>query len=138
MNRAIVHEVDPDAVRAKEFLARARVFLADADRDCTALESAVVLYWQSCISAMDAMLAAGGLRLGDGIDTHSVRVETALSLAGDGYSELFERLDHWRRDRHGVSYAAVTPPANDVAAMQTDARDVIALAAQFIDSVARR
>ena len=133
MSRAAVHEVDPDSARAREFLAQARLFLADADRSSTALESAVVLYWQSCISAMDAMLTAAGLRLEDGVDTHLVRVQTASSLAGDGYADLFERLDHWRRGRHGVSYAAVTPPANDVAAMQTDARDVVELAARFLD-----
>lgn len=44
------------------------------------------------------------------------------------------RLEHWRRERHDVSYRAVTPPANDVAAMQTDAGDVIAAAEAFVEA----
>jgi hypothetical protein len=129
--RAALESVEPDLARAREFLAQARTFLADADRQSTSLESSVVLYWNACISAMDAILAAAGLRIGSGEQSHIVRVRGAAGAAGVAYAELFERLDEWRRERHDVSYAAVTPPAADVAAMQTDARDVIE-AADFV------
>lgn len=130
--RAAILSVEPDAARANDFLAQARRFLQDADRDSTHLESAVVLYWNACISAMDAILTAAGLRVGSGEDSHSVRVEAAAGVLGAGYADLFERLDEWRRERHDVSYAAVTPPAGDVDAMQGDARDVVVAAESFV------
>ncbi len=132
--RALIENVDPDLARAHDFLVGARVFLMDADATATHKESSVVLYWQACISAMDAILTASGQRVGHGVDSHAVRVEGAAAILGAGYTELFERLDEWRRERHDVSYAALTPAAADVAAMQTDARDVVGAAATFLDA----
>jgi hypothetical protein len=126
MTRAEVESVEPDPGRARDFLLQAKKFLADAELPKTSLEGSVVLYWNACIAAMDAVLANAGLRIGRGDDSHVVRVEAAQGVLGVGYSELFERLGEWRRERHEVSYAAVTPSAADVAAMQGDARDVIA------------
>src|SRR5947207_14656235 len=59
MTRAEAEPVEPDGVRARQFLTQARLFFADADRETTALESAVVLFWSACLSAMDAVLAQG-------------------------------------------------------------------------------
>jgi len=56
------------------------------------------------------------------------RVRATASVLGAGFTELFVRLDEWRRERHDVSYAAITPSAADVAAIQADARDVVAAA----------
>jgi hypothetical protein len=53
-------------------------------------------------------------------------------VLGAGFSDLCDRLDEWRRERHDVSYAAITPAAADVAAMQADARDVLAAAEEFV------
>ena len=128
MTRAEVGNVEPDTDRARDFISQAHTFLADADRADTHLESAVVLYWNACISAMDGVLAAVGLRVLSGEDSHLVRVEAVRGVLGDGYADLFDRLDLWRRERHDVSYAAITPSAADVAAMQADARDVVAAA----------
>jgi hypothetical protein len=114
------------------FLAQARRFLEDAQRDSTHLESAVVLYWNACISAMDAILTAVGLRVGSGEDSHAVRVNAAAEVLGAGYAELFERLDEWRRERHDVSYAALTPSAGAADAMRGDARDIVAAAATLL------
>jgi hypothetical protein len=133
--RAEIEDIEPDPGRARDFLAAARTFLADADRPTTHPESTVVLYWQACVSALDAILAAQGRRVGHGAGSHSVRVEGAAAILGARYDELFERLDEWRRERNDVSYAAVTPPAADVAAMQTDTRDIVEAAVTFVASV---
>ena len=132
MTRAEVEPVEPDFDRALDYVAQAKRFLIDAERDSTHLESAVVLYWSVCISAMDALLAAAGLRIGRGQDSHAVRVETARELLGAGFHDLCDRLDEWRRERHDVSYAAITPAAGDVAAMQGDARDILAAAEDVV------
>ena len=132
MTRAEVEPVEPDFDRARDYIAQAKRFLIDAERDSTHLESAVVLYWSVCISAMDALLAAAGLRIGRGQDSHAVRVETARELLGAGFHDLCDRLDEWRRERHDVSYAAITPAAADVAAMQADARDILAAAEDVV------
>jgi hypothetical protein len=128
MTRAELEPVEPDAGRARDFIAQSRLFLEDADRDTTSLESAVVLYWSACIAAMDALLAGEGLRVGSGEGSHSVRVEGCRRILGAGFEDLCDRLDEWRRGRHDVSYAAITPSAADVAALQTDARDILAAA----------
>ena len=126
--RAEVEAVPADDARARDFLRQGRRFLEDAEQGATHLESAVVLYWNACISAMDAVLTASGRRVGRGEDAHAVRVEATRQVLGEGYSELFERLDEWRRQRHAVSYGAITPSAAMVAALQADARDVVAAA----------
>lgn len=128
MTRAEIEAVDPDPGRANDFVAQARRFLEDADRETTHVESAVILYSNACISAMDAVLAVEGARIGSGEGSHAVRIEATSSFLGSGFAELFERLDEWRRERNDVSYAAITPAAADVAAMQADARDVLAAA----------
>ena len=136
MTRAEVEPVEPDDARAGDFLEQAKRFLAGGEA-APNLESAVVLYWNACISAMDAVLAADGFRIGGGEDSHAVRIEAAFRLLGGGFSDLRERLDEWRRERHGVSYRAITPAAADVAAMQTDARDIVAAAEEHLDRHSR-
>lgn len=131
MTKAEIEAVEPDLGRAGDFIAQAKRFLADAE-DSTHSESGVILYWSACISAMDAVLAAAGLRVGSGEDSHAVRVDGARGVLGGGFEELFDRLDEWRRERHDVSYAAITPAAADVAAMQTDTRDVLAAAEDHV------
>jgi hypothetical protein len=131
MTKAEVEAVDPDPGRAKDFIAQAQRFLADAERGSTHLESAVVLYWSVCVSAMDAVLASAGFRVGRGEDSHAVR-EATRQVLGAGFAELCDRLDEWRRERHGVSYRAITPSAADVAAMQSDARDIVSAAQDHV------
>jgi len=109
VTRAEIELVDPDTTRAREFLVQARRFLADAARETTHLES------------------AEGRRVGSG-----VRVEATRGLLGAGFGDLCDRLDEWRRQRHEVSYAAITPAAADVEAMQTDARDILGAAEAHI------
>jgi hypothetical protein len=133
MTRAQVETVEPDAGRARDFVAQAHRFLDDAERETTHLESAVVLYWNGCVSAMDAVLAASGLRVGRGEDSHALRVEAVRDVLGGGCGDLVDRLDEWRRERHDVSYAAITPSAAVVAAMQVDARDIVAAAALHLE-----
>jgi len=135
VTRAEAEAVGPDPGRARDFIAQAKRFLADAERASTHLESAVVLYWSTCISAMDAVLACAGWRIGRGQDSHAVRIKTVRGVLGAGFEDLCDRLDEWRRERHDVSYAAITPSAADVAAMQTDARDIVAAAEDFFRRV---
>jgi hypothetical protein len=128
VTRAELERVEPDAGRAQDFIAQSRLFLEDAERDTTNLESAVILYWSACIGAMDALLAFEGLRVGSGEGSHAVRVEGARRILGAGFNDLCDHLDEWRRERHDVSYAAITPAVADVAALQADARDIFAAA----------
>ena len=128
MTRAELEHVEPDDRRAQDFIGQSRVFLEDAERETTHLESAVILYWNACIAAMDALLAAEGWRVGSGEGSHAVRVEGARTILGAGFNDLCNRLDEWRRERNDVSYAAITPAAADVAALQTDTRDILAAA----------
>jgi hypothetical protein len=126
MTRAELEHVEPDAGRAQDFIGQSRVFLEDAERETTHLESAVVLYWNACIAAMDSLLAVEGLRVGSGEGSHAVRVEGVRTILGAGFDDLCDHLDEWRRERHDVSYAAITPAAADVAALQRDTRDILA------------
>jgi hypothetical protein len=132
VTRAEAEPVEPDFEHAGDYIAQAKRFLSDAERSSTHLESAVVLYWSVCISAMDALLTAAGLRIGRGQDSHAVRITTTRQVLGAGFSDLCDRLDEWRRERHDVSYAAITPAAGDVAAMQADARDILAAAEDYV------
>jgi hypothetical protein len=136
VTRAAVEPVEPDDARAGDFLAQAQRFLAGAEA-APNLESAVVLYWNACISAMDAVLAAGGFRIGSGEDAHAVRIDAAFHALGGGFGDLRERLDEWRRERHSVSYRAITPAAAEVAAIQTDVRDIVAAAEDHLDRRSR-
>jgi hypothetical protein len=132
MTRAEVEAVEPDLGRARDFVAQAQRFLADAERESMHLESAVVLYWSACISAMDAVLTSAGLRVGRGEDSHAVCIQATRRLLGAVFADLCDRLDEWRRERHDISYRAVTPSAADVAAMQSDARDVLSAAEDHV------
>lgn len=109
MARAELSEIPPDADRAAEFLQQARSFLRDGEQDGTSLAGAAVLYYQACLAAIDAVLTSAGRRVGAGEEAHIVRIEAGAALLGGGYTELFERLDEWRRQRHDASYAAVVP-----------------------------
>jgi hypothetical protein len=129
---AEIEHVEPDLERAREFLEQAQTFLRDAESARLSLESSVVLYYQACLSAMDAILTHAGRRVTSGTNAHIVRIEEAAALLGSGYAELFERLEFWRRERGEVSYAAVQPAAATVAALQTDTRDVVAAAERYV------
>jgi hypothetical protein len=132
VTNAEIENVEPDSHRALEFLKQAKTFLADAGKEDIALESAVVLQWNACISAMDAALTHAGLRVTSGAYGHGVRVRAAESVLGAGYEELFERMDVWRRERGDVSYAAVQPSGASVDAMESDARDLVAAVEQLV------
>src|SRR5437868_825958 len=80
MTRAEAERVEPDQRRAEEFLTQAGRFFADAERETTALESAVVLFWSACLSAMDAVLAREGWRIGRGDESRRLRIETPPPL----------------------------------------------------------
>jgi hypothetical protein len=84
VTRAEAEPVEPDFERARDFIAQAKRFLSDAERGSTHLERAVVLYWSVCISAMDALLTATGLRIGRGQDSHAVRITTTRQVLRRG------------------------------------------------------
>jgi hypothetical protein len=133
VSRAELEYVGVDLDRASALIDQARRFLVDADGDVS-LESAVVLYWNACINSMDAILAAAGQRVGTGEDSHIVRVEAIRDILGSAANDLCDRLDEWRGERHDVSYRAVTPSEADVAAMQADARDILAETKRYVSS----
>ena len=133
MTRAEVHDVEPDPMRAREFLEQARRFLQDAEVESLSLASSCILLYQSCVAAMDAILTKAGRTVGYGEFAHVTRINEALRLAGGAYSELFARIgDEWRVERGEVSYGAVAPSAAMVAAQHDDAREVVALAGRVL------
>src|SRR6266571_611774 len=107
------------------FLRQAKKFVEDGDADI-ALASTVVLCYQGCLSAMDPILAAAGRRVTSGTESHVVRIRECRGLLGNAYADLLDRMDEWRRERGDVSYGALDPSAKSVAALQSDARDLLA------------
>ena len=134
MGQAEIERVDPDLSRGREFIEQASRMLRDGDDPDISLAGSVVLYYQACLCAMDAVLAAAGSRVTSGINSHRVRIHEVAALLGDGYGDLADRMDEWRRERSGVSYAAVEPSAASVAALQQDAREMVEAAARFVNS----
>jgi hypothetical protein len=99
MTDARVDTVYADRHGAREFLAQADRFLADAAIDGLSAESQSVLLHNATISACDAILQAVGLRVTPGDRSHALRLETALERLPQDTEELFESLDASRERR---------------------------------------
>lgn len=125
MSSAEIETVYPDAARASEFLAQARVFLKDAESSGVSPAGSFFLLYQACLAGMDAILAASGSRVRSGEESHRVRIAEAARISGPAYAELFERLNVWRTDRHQVSYAALEPSGAEIDALGVDANDLL-------------
>lgn len=132
MSPAETELVEPDPGRAREFLNQAKGFLSDADEARLGPESSVILYWQACVTAMDAVLTHVGRRVTSGTHGHAARIGECRAHLGGGYNELMDRLDEWRRERGDVSYRAARSSDAIVAAIQGDTADLIAAAEQFM------
>lgn len=106
MSDARVEEVYPDRVGAREFLAQADMFFADADKPTLSPPSRAVLLHNATVCACDAILQAVGRRVTPGDRSHILRLETALAELDGDTEELLERLDASRERRNEASYAA--------------------------------
>jgi hypothetical protein len=106
MTDARVDTIYADRHGAREFLAQADRFLADAAIDGLSAESQSVLLHNATISACDAILQAVGLRVTPGDRSHALRLESALQRLPQDTEELFESLDASRERRNEASYAA--------------------------------
>lgn len=106
MTDARVETVYTDRHGAREFLAQADRFLADAAIPGLSAESQSILLHNATVSACDAILQSVGLRVTPGDRSHVLRLETALERLPEDTDELLESLDASRERRNEASYAA--------------------------------
>src|SRR4051794_20010803 len=102
MTDARLEPVPADPATARIYLRQAERFLADGDQPSIAQESRQILYWQACISMLDALLLAAGRRVTPGAGGHMLRLEAADAVLAGRHSDLFERLDLHRDARHDI------------------------------------
>ena len=134
MTDARTERVPPDPVTARIFLERADSFLQDGDRGGLTLDTRQIVYWQACISAMEAVLLSDGVRVTSGAGGHVLRLAEAHRALGNQHYDLFERLDVQRDTRHEVSYYAGVVTEGQVEALRTATAELLALARRHIES----
>ena len=93
MTNARVEQTYADRVAAREFLAQAQMFLADANAATLSAPSQAVLLHNATICACDGIHQAVGLRASPGDRSHVLRPQTALNEADGDTEEPFERSD---------------------------------------------
>jgi hypothetical protein len=135
MNRAEARDVPVDLARAADFVNAAEEYFADADQAGTSLNGSLILYYQSCISAMSGVLAAAGRDVGGGDSGHIVLVGEANGILGAAFTELLDRVSDDRRERNDVSYAAVQATPLAVETARQDARELIDAARYYVERV---
>jgi hypothetical protein len=129
---ARVEKVYEDRVNAREFLAQADLFLADADTATLSAPSQAILLHNATVCACDAILQAAGLRVTTGDRSHALRLETALDQFDSDIEELLESLDASRERRNEASYAAAFVPEASVADAREATAEIIELARAFV------
>lgn len=132
MTDARVEKVYEDRVSAREFLAQADLFLADADTATLSAPSQAILLHNATVCACDAILQAVGLRVTPGDRSHALRLETALDQLDSDIEELLESLDASRERRNEASYAAAFVPEASVADAREATAEIIELARAFV------
>ena len=134
MTRAEARSVPPDPDRARQFLSASRQFVADGERPELSRSSALLIYYQGCVSAMKAILAAAGRDVGGGDAGHLVLIAETVGLLGPAYADLLNRVAEDRRERNAVSYQAVGATAMMVETVRQDASDLLEAAERFVES----
>ena len=132
MSRAEARDVPADPERARAFLASSEEFYRDAEQPRMSLNGAAILYYQACVSAMKAVLAAAGRDVGGGEAGHLVLIGETNRLLGDAHTDLLNRVSEDRRERNDVSYAAANATPLAVETMRSDARELIEAARRFV------
>jgi hypothetical protein len=130
---ARVKKVYADRVGAREFLAQADLFLADADTATLRAPSRAILLHNATVCACDAILQAVGLRVTPGDRSHVLRLETALDQVDGDTEELLERLDASRERRNEASYAAAFVPQASVSDAREATAEMLELARAFLN-----
>jgi hypothetical protein len=130
---ARVKKVYADRVGAREFLAQADLFLADADTATLRAPSRAILLHNATVCACDAILQAVGLRVTPGDRSHVLRLETALDQVDGDTVELLERLDASRERRNEASYAAAFVPQASVSDAREATAEMLELARAFLN-----
>jgi len=138
MTDARIDQVYTDLLAAREFLAQAETFLADADVDALTAESKAILLHSATVSACDAILQAVGLRVTSGDGSHVLRIEAALEQVDGNTEDLLERLDASRARRNEASYAAAFVPIASVADAREATAELIELARAFVGGQASK
>jgi hypothetical protein len=134
MTDARVEQVHADQIGAREFLAQAEIFMADADTSTLHAPSQAVLLHDAAVCACDAILQAVGLRVTSGDRSHILRLETALQQLEEDTEELLERLDASRERRNEASYAAGFVPQASLTDAREATAELIELARRFLSS----
>jgi hypothetical protein len=131
MAEAESERVPADPGTARVFIARAGDFLADGDRPGMSAAGRQVIYWQSCITAMDAILMAAGRRVTGGEGAHALRLTEAERLLPTDHRDLFESLDGHRSLRHDASYHAGVVSSAEAKSLRSRASELLNAAAAF-------
>lgn len=134
MTDARVEPQPADPAFARVFLDRAERFLADADQPAVGQDSKQILYWQACISMLEAILLAAGRRVTPGAGGHMLRLKEADRVLAGNHSELFDRLDLHRDTRHDVSYAAGVASELGTAELRKAAGELLEVARAYVTS----
>lgn len=132
MTEARVEKVYADRVGAREFLAQADMFLADADTADLSAPAQAVLLHNATVCACDAILQVAGMRVTPGDRSHVLRLETALEEIHGDTEELLERLDASRERRNEASYAARFVAQASVADAREATVELVELARAFV------
>lgn len=127
MTEARVERVHADRVTARDFLAQAKEFFADARRPDLHAASCAVLLHNATVAACDAIPQAAGLRVTPGDRSHVLRLETALEQLDGDTEELLERLDASRERRNEASYAAAFVSQASIADAREATEELLAL-----------
>jgi hypothetical protein len=132
VTEARAEPVPADPATARIGLDEAERFLSDGDEPALSEESRHLLYWQACLSLLDAVLLAGGRRVTSGAGGHMLRLSETHAVLGANHPDLFERLDLHRGRRHDVSYRGAVSSAEDTAALRGAAEELLELAREYV------
>jgi hypothetical protein len=133
MTSARSEYVPADPTSARVFLDQAEKFVADGRQPETSLAGRQILYYQACLSSLEAILLEGGRRVTPGDRAHVLRIEEAHACLGYGHPELFERLDIHREIRHDVSYSAGVISEKQVESLVSTTTDLLAVARRYVE-----
>lgn len=123
--------VPADPSNASVFLDRAAELLEDGDRAGMSSAGRQIIYWQCCITSMDAILMAAGRSVSGGEGAHALRLAEAERVLPTDHRDLFESLDGHRALRHDVSYHAGVVSPSEAGSLRSRAAELLSAATEF-------
>lgn len=133
MTEARIEPVPPDPATARIRIKDAERYLVDGSRHGLSEESRQLLYWQACLSSLDAVLLTAGARVASGEGGHRLRLVETDRILGGNHPELFEELDAQRARRNAVAYGGAPSSATETSALREAVTQLLELARQFVE-----